>query len=122
ADLDIGEPEGSGVAVPRPPRAPGGPGAACQVFDLIQGVLHEGLEAGSAGDMFTAERVTGRDAEDRLHLQILAPLQELHQPEAVGGAVAPRTLVARPLLDRPDRLFPVEPLRDGVAFEVVTAG
>ena len=60
-------------------------GSPVDVFDLVQRVLHERLQVpGRASTCGLSQRVAGVDGQQRLHLQVLAPLQKLQQAQAVG--------------------------------------
>ena len=122
ADLDIGQRERRGwPSLMR--RAPQVVLASPVTYSISSSASCTIRRQGRAGgDMLVVQRVAGEDGQDRLHLQVFAPFQHLQQAHAVGRAIAPRALMAGPLVNRADRLFPVEPLGDRVAFQVVAAG
>ncbi len=123
ADLDVLQREGRGMAVLGAACTPDGVRAAGHVLDLIERVLDVGLEVGSGLDALLVHGISGVDGEDGLHMQILAPLEELEQAHAVGRPVSPAVVhVAGPLGDVADGLLPIEAGLDGVALEVVAAG
>ncbi len=63
-----------------------------------------------AGDVFLAERVAGEDGEERLHVEVFAPGEELEEAHAVGGAVGPRREVGGAVDEGADGFLPVEVL------------
>ena len=122
ADLHVGKFEGGGMAVFGALSAPLGPGVAGDVFDFVERILHVRLEGGAGVDVGVLQVVTGIDGEDRLHLEVFAPVEEFEQPEAIAGAVAPATGVAGAPGERADGLLPIETGFEGVAFDVIAAG
>ena len=96
---------------------------ADQILDFLESFLNVGFELRTRGDDATAaEAVAGKNAEQRFHVQILAPLSEFEQTQAVGGPVTPGAGMARTLFDRPNGFLPVETLIEGVALKIIAAG
>ena len=97
-------------------------GSAGDVLDLLQPFLDVGIEVRPRLHHLPAQRVSGIDAQQRLHVQVLAPFQEFQQSHAIGGVVAPRGGVRRTVDQRADHFLPIETGLDPVAFEVVSPG
>ena len=122
ADLHVAQGERRRMPVARAHRAPLGVGSAGDVLDLLQPLLYVGFQVRPRLHHLPAERVPGIDAQQRLHVQVLAPFQEFQQSHAVGGVVAPRGGVRRTVDQRADHLLPIEAGLDPVAFQVVSPG
>ena len=122
ADFDITQRERLGMAVFHTLRAPFGIRIAGYVFNLVQCILHEGVEICARIDMLLAQRVTRINCEYRLHFQIFAPLQKLQQTKTVSRPITPRAAVSGALRNIADGLLPVESLSDGIAFDIIAAG
>src|SRR6185312_6784623 len=67
-------------------------------------------------------RVARINRQQRLHVQVLAPGEELEQTYAVGRAVGPRRWMSSSIDQRANRFLPLIAFADVVAFEVVAAG
>ena len=90
------------MAVLRSPRAPGRGRGAGDVLELVERVLYVRLERVAGKDVRAVVDVQARvERDDRLHVQVLRPLEKLEQAEPVGRPVAPRAHVRRALLDGP---------------------
>ena len=72
--------------------------------------------------MLLLKRISCVDGQQRLNVQIVAPLEELQEAESVCQPVAPRASMPLPLGDIPDRRLPVEPLGDGISLEIIASG
>jgi len=121
-DFNVGEMKGSRVAVFGAFRTPLGGGASGHVLDLIEGILNVGLEVGAGVYVLLVEGVSGVYSEERVHVEVLAPLQEFEETHAVGGLITPRAGVRGTVDERAKGLLPLEALVDVVAFKVVAAG
>ena len=122
ADFDVVQRERRGVAVFGAFRAPFGIGAAGDIFNFVERVLHVRLERGAGIDVLLRQRVAGVDGEHRLHLQVFAPLQKFKQAHAVRRAIAPGAHVRGTVDPGADGLLPVEAVGDVVAFKIIAAG
>src|SRR5262249_10785870 len=69
----------------------------------------------------TTQRITRINAQYGLHLEVLAPFEELEKPHAIRGMVAPCRWVRGPVDQWAYRLSPIEARVDAVALEVVAA-
>ena len=124
SDLHILHLEGQGMPVLGALCAPFcGLSVPDEILDFLERFLNVGFQFRTSPDDATpAEAVAGKDAEQRFHVKILAPLSEFEQPEAVGGPVTPGTGMARALFDRANGFLPIEPLIEGVALKIIAAG
>ena len=68
---------------------------ADHVLDLVERVLHVRFEVRSGIDVRALERVAGVDRQHRLGVHVLAPQQELVQPQAVRSSGSPTAPCAR---------------------------
>ena len=121
ADLDVAQRECRGMPIACAHRAPLRVRCAGDVLDFVKPLLHVGIEIGSRLDQLSAQRVSGVDAEQRLHVQVLAPLQEFQESHSVARVIAPRGRVCRTIDQRSDHLLPIEARLDAAAFEVIAA-
>ncbi len=110
ADFNIGELERSRVPVLRADGAPLGVGPAGDVFNFVESVLYVGLEVVAGLHEVLHEGEAGVNSENRLHLEVFAPPEELKQTEAVGGLITPGAEVSGPVDQRADGFLPVETL------------
>jgi len=122
ADFDVGEREGRGVTVFDTLGAPFGVGSAGDVFNLIERVLHVRFEVLAGIDVVAAQRVSGIDGEDGLHVEVFAPLEKFKQAEAVRGVVIPGAGMGGAIDHGADGLLPVVVVGDAVAFKIIAAG
>ena len=122
ADLDVAQLEGRRVTVLHPLCTPLRVGVAGYVLDLIQSILDVGLQIGSRLYELLLHGVAGINGQQRLHLEVLAPLQELEQAHAVAGAIVPGTGVGRAIHQGADGLLPFIALVDVVALEIIASG
>ena len=113
--------EGLGVAVGHTACAPFGGSVADDIFYLVQSLLNEAVES-LACHVVTAEHVAGEDAEDGLRTHLLTPAEELQQPHAVGGPIAPTALMSGSLFHRAQRALPPVALAETVALQIVAPG
>src|SRR5208337_4685094 len=93
-------------------------GASGYVLNLVERVLNIGFERWTRVDMLLRQGVAGIDGEHGLHFQILAPLKKFEQAHAIGGAVAPGAGMCWPICPVAERLLPVKPLGDMLAFKI----
>ena len=110
------------MSVLRPLRAPLRCNVARYILNLIQRVLHIRLQVRPRRHMLSAQRVARIHGQHRLHLQVLAPIEKLQQPQPVGRVVSPRARMSGPVHQRPNRLLPVEAVGNRLAFQIVPAG
>ena len=121
ADLDKLEAKGLGVAVLGALRSPLGRfRVTIGVLQRIEGILHHLIHLCKGSDILVAHAAV--DHEERLCLHVLAPLEVLVEAKAVGGRVAPDTLVFPALLRGSQRRFPVKALGERVALHKAAAG
>jgi len=67
------------------------------------------------------ERIARIDCKHWLYVQVFTPLQELKKAETIGRPIGPRRLVSRTIHARTDRLLPVIPVGERVAFKIVAS-
>ena len=121
ANLNVFERERCRMTILRAACAPGCRGVTGHVFNLVERVLHIRLQVRPGRDVLVAQRVACIDREHWLHVEVFAPFEKFQQAHAVGGPVTPATWMTGAIRNRADGFFPIEPLRDGVAFDVIAA-
>ena len=84
--------------------------------------LDVGVEIRAGLYKFLLHGIAGIDGQQRLHLQILAPLQELEQAHAVAGAIVPGAGMGGAIHQWTDGLLPFIALVDVVALEIISSG
>ena len=124
SDLHIRQLKRLRVPIFRTLRAPFcGVGVADKILNFLKSFLNVGFKLRACcDDTTTAEAIAGKNTEHRFHVQILAPLSEFEQPQAVCRPVAPGTRMARALFDRANGFLPVETPIEGAALKIIAAG
>lgn len=121
ANLDVVDLPGIRMAVGDAQGAVGGAGVAKHVLELVKGVVDEGLQV-RLGDAGVVERVARVDGQDGLGVEILAPVEDLCESEAVGVDVGPGAEAAGAVDEGADGVAPLPAVGKGVALEIVAAG
>jgi uncharacterized protein YbaR (Trm112 family) len=72
-------------------------------------------------DYWSLEIEACPDCEDRFHVQVFAPLKVLHEAEAIGVLICPRSRIAGTVFEGTDRLVPFQIVGWVFAFEIIAA-